>query len=52
MIIRHQTRRIQVGYVPVGDGSPITVQSMTNTDTRDVDATVAQIHALKRRDAS
>ena len=33
--------------MPVGGDSPITVQSMTNTDTRDVAATVAQIHALE-----
>lgn len=48
MILRHQTRKIQIGNVPVGGNSPITVQSMTNTDTRDVDATVAQIHALEQ----
>ncbi len=36
-----------VGDVPVGGGAPIAVQSMTNTDTRDVDATVAQIKRLE-----
>lgn len=36
-----------VGTVPIGDGSPIAVQSMTNTDTRDVAATVAQIGELE-----
>ena len=41
-----QTRRIQVGGVPVGGGAPVTVQSMTNTDTRDVQATLRQIRAL------
>jgi len=46
MIIRRQTRKIQVGDVPVGGDSPITVQSMTNTDTRDVAATLAQIRQL------
>ncbi len=44
---RTQTRRVQIGRVPVGGGAPIAVQSMTTTDTRDVDATVAQIHALE-----
>ncbi len=45
-IKRRHTRRITVGNVPVGDGTPISVQSMTNTDTRDVGATVAQIRRL------
>ena len=48
MIVRRQTRKIEIGTVPVGGGSPIAVQSMTNTDTRDVAATVAQIHALEK----
>ena len=43
---RRPTRRIQVGRVAVGGGAPISVQSMTNTDTRDVEATSAQIAAL------
>jgi (E)-4-hydroxy-3-methylbut-2-enyl-diphosphate synthase len=46
-IQRRTSRKIWVGDVPVGGDSPITVQSMTNTDTRDVSATVAQIHALE-----
>ncbi len=46
-IQRRTSRKIWVGDVPVGGDSPITVQSMTNTDTRDVAATVAQIHALE-----
>jgi len=33
--------------VQIGSGAPVVVQSMTNTDTRDVEATVAQIHALE-----
>ena len=41
-----QTRRIQVGQVPVGGGAPIAVQSMCSTDTRDVEATLAQIEDL------
>lgn len=43
---RRKTRKIFVGTVPVGGGSPISVQSMTKTDTRDVKATVQQIRAL------
>ena len=43
---RQSTRRITVGGVPIGDGAPIAVQSMTNTDTRDVRATVNQILRL------
>jgi len=40
------TKQILVGGVPVGGGAPVSVQSMTNTDTRDVAATVAQIERL------
>ena len=40
-------KTIQVGDVKVGGSSPITVQSMTKTDTRDVKATVRQIHELE-----
>jgi len=40
------TRQINVGGVPVGGGSPVTIQSMTNTPTQDVAATVAQIQKL------
>ncbi|MCE9686634.1 flavodoxin-dependent (E)-4-hydroxy-3-methylbut-2-enyl-diphosphate synthase [Shewanella sp. AS16] len=47
-IIRRQSSRIYVGKVPIGDGAPIAVQSMTNTKTTDVDATVAQIRALEK----
>ncbi|WP_145540562.1 flavodoxin-dependent (E)-4-hydroxy-3-methylbut-2-enyl-diphosphate synthase [Yersinia alsatica] len=47
-IIRRKSTRIYVGKVPIGDGAPIAVQSMTNTKTTDVDATVAQIKALER----
>lgn len=46
-IKRRKSRRIYVGKVPVGDGAPISVQSMTNTPTKDVTATVAQIRALE-----
>jgi (E)-4-hydroxy-3-methylbut-2-enyl-diphosphate synthase len=43
---RRKTRRIHVGPVPVGDGAPISVQSMTTTQTADVEGTLAQIRAL------
>ena len=43
---RHQTRRINVGKVPVGGGAPIAVQSMTTTLTSDVEATLQQIAEL------
>lgn len=45
---RHRTVGVRVGSVMVGGGAPIVVQSMTNTDTADVDATVAQVAALAR----
>src|SRR3954471_25049051 len=45
---RLRTARVRVGTVRVGGGAPIVVQSMTNTDTADVDGTVAQIAALAR----
>lgn len=41
------TRQINVGGVPVGGGAPVTIQSMTNTPTHDVEATVSQIKALQ-----
>ena len=46
-INRKKTRQIHVGSVPLGDGAPIAVQSMTNTFTADVDATVSQIVQLQ-----
>ncbi len=45
---RHRTVGVRVGSVMVGGGAPIVVQSMTNTDTADVDATVKQVAALAR----
>ena len=45
-IKRRKTRKIMVGNVPVGGDSPISVQSMTNTDTTDIDGTIAQIRAI------
>ncbi len=41
------TRQVLVGGVPVGGGAPVTVQSMTNTDTRNAEATVEQIRRLE-----
>jgi (E)-4-hydroxy-3-methylbut-2-enyl-diphosphate synthase len=45
-IKRRKSRQIMVGTVPVGGDAPISVQSMTNTETRDVDATLGQINAI------
>lgn len=45
-IKRRKSRQIMVGNVPVGGDAPISVQSMTNTETSDVSATVAQIEAI------
>src|SRR5229473_4030153 len=47
MITRRKTRQIRIGGVKVGGDAPITVQSMTKTDTRDVEATLLQIWALE-----
>ena len=47
-LTRHQTDPVMVGDVQVGGGAPIVVQSMTNTDTADIDATVEQVAALAR----
>ena len=47
-ITRHRTEAVDVGGVKVGGGAPIVVQSMTNTDTADVDSTVRQVAALAR----
>ncbi len=46
MWLRDRTRRVSVGGVPIGGGAPVSIQSMTNTPTRDVHATLAQIHEL------
>ncbi len=48
MIKRRKTRKIFVGPVPVGGDAPISVQSMTKTDTRDIKATARQIRGLER----
>lgn len=44
---RRQARAVKIGNVIIGGNFPIAIQSMTNTDTRDVDATVAQIKGLE-----
>ncbi|MEJ2032129.1 MAG: flavodoxin-dependent (E)-4-hydroxy-3-methylbut-2-enyl-diphosphate synthase [Deltaproteobacteria bacterium] len=48
MITRRKTRQIHVGELAIGGDAPIAVQSMTNTDTRDVDTTVTQVHRLEQ----
>ena len=45
---RRRSVAVQVGHVLVGGNAPVVVQSMTNTDTADADATVAQVAALAR----
>jgi (E)-4-hydroxy-3-methylbut-2-enyl-diphosphate synthase len=50
-IARRQSRQIMVGNVPVGGGAPITVQTMTNTPTEDVRATVDQIRRCEEAGA-
>jgi (E)-4-hydroxy-3-methylbut-2-enyl-diphosphate synthase len=47
MITRRKSRQIQVGTVKVGGDAPLTVQSMTKTDTRDVQATLLEIWSLE-----
>ena len=47
-LARRSSVAVDVGGVIVGGGAPVVVQSMTNTDTADVDATVAQVAALHR----
>ncbi|MCL6415360.1 flavodoxin-dependent (E)-4-hydroxy-3-methylbut-2-enyl-diphosphate synthase [Aestuariirhabdus sp. Z084] len=50
-IKRRKSRKIFVGKVPVGGDAPISVQSMTNTETCDVEATVAQVRQLEEAGA-
>ena len=50
-IVRRKSRQIMVGDVPVGGDAPISVQSMTNTPTSDVEATVAQIESIQQAGA-
>lgn len=46
MVKRRQTKKIKVGSLYIGGDAPISVQSMTNSDTRDINATVNQIQRL------
>ena len=46
--MRRESRQVRVDDVRIGGDAPIVVQSMTNTDTADVAATVRQVHALAR----
>ena len=46
MIKRKQTKQITIGNVKIGGNAPISVQSMTNTDTRDIKSTINQINDL------
>ncbi len=48
MYKREQTRPVKIGKLTIGAGNPVRVQSMTQTRTRDVEATVAQIHELEK----
>jgi (E)-4-hydroxy-3-methylbut-2-enyl-diphosphate synthase len=48
-IRRRKTRKIHIGTVPIGGGSPIAVQSMTKTDTRNIRSTVKQIRFLESK---
>ena len=45
---REHTKKIRIGDRVIGGGSPVLIQSMTNTKTEDVAATVAQIHSLEK----
>ena len=45
--MRHNTRQVMVGDVPIGGGAPVSVQSMTNTKSTDVAATLAQVKRLE-----
>ena len=45
--IRRKTKTINIGNVAIGGESPIAIQSMTNTDTQDKSATLAQIRLLE-----
>ena len=49
MINRRKSKEIQIGNVKIGGNNPISVQSMCNTDTRDVAATLEQIHKMQER---
>ena len=44
--VRRKTREVKVGGVTIGGNAPIAIQSMTNTDTHDAQATIEQIKRL------
>ncbi len=46
LIERHKSIAVKIGDIVVGDGAPVVVQSMTNTDTADALSTVAQVAVL------
>ena len=50
--MRKQKRIVNIGGVKIGGDNPVAIQSMCNTDTRDVKATVNQIHELENADNS
>ena len=47
MIKRKKTKEIQVGKIKIGGNNPIRIQSMCNTKSKDINATVKQIHSLE-----
>jgi (E)-4-hydroxy-3-methylbut-2-enyl-diphosphate synthase len=47
-VFRKKTRQVMIGNVKVGGGAPVSVQSMCNTDTKDVPATISQIKRLEK----
>ncbi len=49
MIKRRKSKELLIGNVKIGNGAPISVQSMCNTDTRDINATLNQINEMKER---
>ena len=48
MYRRRKTRKIKVGNLEIGGNAPISVQSMTNTDTKNISATISQIHKMEK----
>ena len=50
-IIRKKTKEINVGKVLIGGNNPISVQSMTNTLTKDIKSTINQINAIEKEGA-
>ena len=43
-----KTREVRIGNRKIGNGNPVLIQSMTNTDTKDIERTIAQILSLER----